>query len=218
MPRSGSEHLADLGGLDVHVDELAAAPVGLQVTGVPVTEPGTDGQHQVLSRNAALPHRVCVLEAGHAGEQRVVLRERALAHQRDLHRHLEVLGQVAQLLPGLGADHAAAGQDERPLRVQQHLDRRAHRLEPGLGLGERQRRVHCRVVETQPALHVDRQVDEHRAGPAGAGDPERLAEHPGRLGRLLELHRPLGHRLGDLHDVDRLERLLVQLAAAPPGR
>jgi hypothetical protein len=37
-----------------------------------------------------------------------------------------------------------------------------------------------------------------------------ITEHPRRGRRLLDLHRPLGDRLGDLDDVDRLERLLVQ--------
>lgn len=58
--------------------------------------------------------------------------------------------------------------------------------------------------------HVERKVDQHRPRPSRASDAEGLAEHPGDLGRLLDLHRPLGDRLGDLGDVDGLEGLLVQ--------
>ncbi len=77
-----------------------------------------------LSRKAALPHRGLGLDAGHAGEQRVVLGEGALAHQRHLHRHLQVLGQRPQLGRGVADDDAAAGQDQRALGGRQHVDGR----------------------------------------------------------------------------------------------
>jgi hypothetical protein len=67
------------------------------------------------------------------------------------------------------------------------------------------------AVRDELLLHVQRDVDQHRSGPALAGDPEGLAEDPGSLGRLFDLHGPFGDRLGDIDDVDRLEGLLVEL-------
>jgi hypothetical protein len=141
----------------------------------------------------------------------VVLVQRALAHQRGLHRDLQIFGQLQEFLVGLTEDHAATGQQQRPLGGEQHVQRT---LDPGhvrLHPEHRQRRVQGGVPLDLLLLDVQRQVDEHRPGPAGLGDPERLAEDPRRLRGLLDLHRPLGDRLGDLHDVDGLEGFLVQL-------
>ena len=85
------------------------------------------------------------------------------------------------------------------------------RLGPGgLRLVDRQRLVGVGVELDLGHLHVERQVDQHRAGPAGAHQVERLLERAGHLGRLEHGHRHLRQRLGDGGDVDGLEVLLVQ--------
>src|SRR5690606_11683026 len=62
-------------------------------------------------------------------------------------------------------------------------------------------------------LDVDRQVDEDRAGTAGAHDVERLLEDVRNKRRLHDRDGPFGDGRGDLGDVDRLEILLVEAGA-----
>ena len=60
-------------------------------------------------------------------------------------------------------------------------------------------------------LHVDRQVQQHRARAAGAHQLEGLLEGAGNLAGFQDGHGHLGDRLGDGLDVHGLEVLLVQL-------
>jgi hypothetical protein len=80
----------------------------------------------------------------------------------------------------------------------------------GSGLVDRQRLVGVDVELDFGHLHVERQVQQHRARPAGAHQVEGLLEGTRHLGRLAHRDRPLGHRLGDALDVHRLEVFLVQ--------
>ena len=108
-------------------------------------------------------------------------------------------------------DHAAAGDDDRPLGARQQLQRALDRAVSRRRLGEVQRPVGLqRELDVRALLDVERQVEQHRAGPALAADPERLAERPRQLRGLLDLVGPLADGAGDLDDVDRLERLAVQ--------
>ena len=111
----------------------------------------------------------------------------------------------------IGVDDAAAGDDQRPLGLVQHrqrlLDLRA-RWPPACRPAAA-RRCRCRTRSRPSARRTA-----GRSAP-GPGRPERIrwnacwndARH---LRRLEHRDRPLGHRLGDGLDVDRLEVLLVQ--------
>ena len=120
---------------------------------------------------------------------------------------------------GVGVDDAAAGDDQRPLGRGQHVERLLDLRPGGRRLVDRQRLVGVEVELDLGHLHVDRQVDQHRA----RAGPERIRwnacwKAPGHLRRLQHGHRHLGHRLGDGRDVDGLEVLLVQPGDAAPGR
>ena len=91
------EDLAQLRRLDVDVDELPLAPVDVQRAGVPVAEPRADRQHQVGLQKRGVAVALRGLHSGDAGEQRVVLVDRALAHQGHLDRDVEVLGEFPEL-------------------------------------------------------------------------------------------------------------------------
>ncbi len=58
-------------------------------------------------------------EAGHAEDQRVIVGQRALAHQRVRDRKLQVLGELAHLGGRVGEQDAAADVQQRLLRDQQ---------------------------------------------------------------------------------------------------
>ena len=140
----------------------------------------------------------------------MVVGDRAPAHQRRDDRHAGQLGEFDQQVGRVGVDDAAAGDDQRPLRLVQHrqrlLDLRARRRR----LVDRQRLVGVDVEFDLRHLHVERQVDQHRARPARAHQVEGLLEDARHQRRLAHRHRPFGDRLGDSIDVDRLEVFLVE--------
>lgn len=110
------------------------------------------------------------------------------------------------------------GDDQRALGLEEEGDRL---LDLGAGRGrlvDGQRLVRLRVEVDLGLLDVDRQVDEDRAGAAGAHQVERLLEDAGDLGRFEDRDGHLGDGLGDRGDVDGLEVLLVQEAAGRLAR
>ena len=65
---------------------------------------------------------------------------------------------------------------------------------------------------------VDRDVDDHRAGPAGGGDVEGLVDDPRQLGRVLDQVAVLDDRQRDAGDVGLLEGVGAdEVAAHLPG-
>ncbi|OLT13996.1 hypothetical protein BJF78_20465 [Pseudonocardia sp. CNS-139] len=131
----------------------------------------------------------------------MVLGERAVAGGGHLDGDLQVLGELAQLVHGPGGDDPAPGHDHRTAGVEQELDGQVDGLRARRGRLDGQRRVERGVVAAHPALHRAGEGDQHRAGAAGPGGAERLAEHPRRLGRGVEPHGPLRHGAGDGHRV-----------------
>ena len=86
------------------------------------------------------------------------------------------------------------------------LDLRARRR----GLVDRQRRI-GRIVEFDfGELHVERQIDQHRARAPRAHDVKSLAEHPRHQPRLAHGDGPFCHGLCDRLDVDGLKIFLVE--------
>ena len=136
----------------------------------------------------------------------VAVGEGAAPVARHHHRRLQRLGELAQLVPGLRAEDAAPGEDQRPLGLAQHLRRLlqevAVRLHPLLR--GRVGQLHVRLG----LQHVGRDLDLHRAGPAGPQLPEGLAHDPGHVLGPHRARRPLGHR------ADHLE-LVVDLVEHP---
>ncbi len=206
------EDLAELGGLDVDVDELPALGVGVQVVaGVAVRPAVADAEDEVGLQEGRVAVAVRGLDADHARAQLVVVGDGAPAHQGGDDRDAGELGELDEQVRGVGVDDAAAGDDQRALGLQQQPDGLL-----GLGAGRlrlvgRQRLVGLRVELDLGLLHVDRQVDEDRAGAAGAHQVEGLLEDAGDLGGLQDGRGRLGDRSRDGGDVDGLEVLLVEL-------
>ena len=103
--------LADLGRVDVDVDDLGLARERRELAGHPVVEAHADGDEQV-----GLGDRVVrvlrAVHARHADPQVVVLGERALAHHRGGDRELHELGELLELL-----GRAARDARRRPRRA-----------------------------------------------------------------------------------------------------
>ncbi len=206
--------LADLGRVDVDVDDPGVRGVGPDVAGHPVVEAHPDREQQVRR----LDRLVDVLPAVHPHEavaQRMGLVDRADPEQGMGDRDLGLLGEGEELVPGLGVEDAVAGEDDRPLRLRE------------LGGGELQLaavRVEVRTEAGQPGDDlvvgrvrrgrlllegVLRDVDVDGTGPSGPGDVERLGEDAGQVVRVTDEVVVLRHRQGDAVDVDLLERVLA---------
>ena len=204
----GPAHLAELGGVDVDVDDLGALREAVELAGDAVVEarPQRDEQVGLLHRG---DRGVVAVHAGHAQAPLVVVGERAARHQGGDHGEAGELDQLAQRLGGACLQDAAAGVDHRALRLAHEpggvLDLLGVALGGGLVAGEVDRLgpvpVHRLVGD------VLGHVDEHRAGTAGGRHVERLPHHPRDVGGVGDEPVVLGDRHGDADGVGFLERV-----------
>lgn len=198
--------LADLGRVDVGVDDLGFRRERVELAGHPVVEAGTQRDQQVaaLQRRHG-GHRA--VHAGHAEVLPVAVGKRAAGHQRGDHRDAGQLGQLPELLGGLTADDAAADIQHRLARGRDQLgglaDLPAVRFGVGLVAGQLHPR---RPAERALALqHVLGDVDQHRARTAGGRDVEGLGQHPRNVVTGADQKVVLGDRHRDARDVGLLE-------------
>ncbi|MNF66070.1 hypothetical protein D3C84_478530 [compost metagenome] len=203
------EYAADLGRLDVDVDELAALGVDVDAAGVAVGPAVADTEHQVGFQQGGVAVAVRGLQTDHADHQLVVVGNRAPAHQGRNHRHAGQFGELDQLVRRVGVEDAATGDQQRALGFIEHGQGFLGLHAVGGGLGQRQRLVGVDIEFYLGHLHVERQIDQHRTRTAAAHFIEGLLEGTWHLARLHDGGRPLGHRPDDAGDVDGLEVLLV---------
>ena len=130
----GPADLAELGGVDVDVDDLGLGGEGGDLAGDPVVEPAAQRDQQV----GAL-HRgdggVVAVHARHAEREAVRVGEGAPGHQRGDHVDVAELGQLAQRLGRPGLEDAAAGVDHRTGRREDQVGRLLDELAVADGLG-----------------------------------------------------------------------------------
>ena len=220
MPRSGVKDAADLRRLDVDVDTkvrplqyTSGEPVWRFAQRLPM--PSTKSLASIVGVAVA----VAGLQAAHADHQRVVVGDRAPAHQRRNHGRADELGELltssslasALMMPPpatIKGRSAAIAASASAFSICLRLARRLVGAERLVGVD---------VELDLSHLHVERQVDQHRPRPARAHQVEGLLERARHLRRLAHRDRPLGHRLGNRFDVDRLEVFLVEPGSAVLG-
>ena len=170
--------LVDLGGIDVDVDLLRVGRVGLEVAGDAIVEAHAEGEQQVGFLDGRVDPGFAV-HAHHAEVQRMRGGDAAEAEQRHRHRDLRRLGELADTLASRSGQHdAVAGENHRPLgglisasAFAGSLLRRARDRD-----GSRRSCGAAASVElARRLLRVLGDVDQHRAGPPGLRDVERLA-------------------------------------------
>ncbi|CAA7626911.1 conserved hypothetical protein [Magnetospirillum sp. UT-4] len=206
--------LVDGTGVDVDVDLLGIRREGVEPPGDAVVEAGADIDHQIAAVHGQVG-LVGAVHAEHAQRLRIRAREAAQAHQglgagEAGHAH-----ELGQQLAGRGAgiDHAAADVEQRPLGVGDHVDRLLDGLDVAL-----HRRLVFGLELARPLVlalgldHVLGQVDQHRAGTAGAGDVEGLVHGAGQIVDVLDQVIVLGARPGDAGDVGFLEGVVADQA------
>ena len=209
-PDVGAAVLGDLGRVDVDVDDLRArGPFVHHRRQDPLVEPDADGEDEI--RLLEGPGRGGdAVHARHPDPPGVGRGETAEAHQRRRDGQLGEMAQASQLAVGAADDHAAACIHHWPFGLGDRLRRRgdlAGMAGGGWGLvaGDLRDAAGPRLHVLRP--HVDAHVDEHRAGPSGLGDVDRLGERLGQLLRLLDEVAVLDDRESDPDDVGLLERV-----------
>ena len=203
--------LADLGRVDVHVDDPRVRGERRHVARDAVVEAHAQGDQQVGRLDGA----VDVLPAVHADPaeaERVGLVHRAHAEKGVGDGDLRLLGKLPQFFGRVGYQDAVTGQDDGPLGAGDLLrgqpDLTVVALEVGLEAGQVDRgRVFGRAGAHQGVL---RDVDVHGAGTAGGGDVECFGEDARDVVGVVDQVVVLGARQSDAGDVDLLERVLAQ--------
>ena len=143
----------------------------------------------------------------------MIVRNHAPPHQGRDDWNAGDLGELDQQFGSVGIDDAAAGDDQRAFGGFEHRQRLLDLAPARRRPVNRQRLVGIDVELDLGGLNVERQIDQHGAGPARAHEVEGLLEHPRNQSRLAHRDGPFGDRFGDGLDVDGLEVLLVQLGA-----
>ena len=204
---------ADLGRLDIDMDEFAALGVDLDRAGVPIGPAIADAQHEVGFEEGRVAVAVAGLQPDHAGHQGVIVGNRAPSHQGRDHRNAgnsanSTRGREASALMMPPPATISGRSDAFSISMaRSRLRPRGRRLIDGQGL------IGFDVEFDLRDLHVDRQIDQHRSWAARTHDVERLLENHRNKRRFPNGHRPFRDRLGDRLDIDRLKILLVELRA-----
>lgn len=187
--------LIDLGRIDVDMDLPGSGCELLGVTGDPVVEPAPYGDDQVgLVERQARPRDT--VHAGHAERQHVAARERADTEQGCDDRDLRLLGERLQLLEGVRDRHAVAGENHRAFGRVDELGRLLDRRLVALARRDVAGEVYrfrpdelCGLLED-----VTWNINQHRTGPAGAGDVEGFLDRPGDVRCVHHEEVVLGYR------------------------
>ena len=202
----GVSVLADLGGVDVGVNDLGLGSERVELSGDPVVEAGAQRDQQVAAlQTRHRRHRA--VHPRHAQVLAVAVREGAARHQRGDHRDSGQLGQLPQLLGGLAADDTAADVEHGLVRGGDQLggfvDLTVMRFGVRLVAGQ----IHPRrpTERARGLQHVFGDVDEHRPRASAGRDVESLGHHPRDLVAVADQEVVFGDRHGDPGDVGLLE-------------
>ena len=188
----------------------AALAIHLGRASVTVRPAVANAQHKVAGEHGGIAITVTGLQANHTSHERMVVGDRAPAHQGWNHGHTRQLGKFDQQIRRIGVDDAAARDDQRAIRPGQHVQcffnllARRGRLVHGQGL------VRVDVEFNLRHLHIEWQVEQHRAGTARAHQVKSLLKGAGQLARLAHDVRPFGEWLGNRLNVNGLKVFFVQ--------
>ena len=208
-PHVGRADLAQLGRVDVDVDDLGLRGEGADLAGDPVVEPGAQADEQVAALHGG--HRgVVAVHAGHAQALGVRVGEGAPCHQGGDHRDPGALRQRTQRVGCPRLEDSTPDVEHRATGVADQLRRPTH--ERRIALGHRVVAGKIEIVDRggPVPLHggvgdVLGKVDEHRAGSAGGGHVEGGRHHAGDVIDVLDQPVVLGDAHGDAGDVALLK-------------
>ena len=164
------------------------------------------------------------MHADHAGGELVTATEAAAAHHGDGHGGVDLVGEGLELHVGAAAHHAAAADQQRLPGAVDHLHQlvdvivirlRSLEVQRGALHQHSQTAAHAVIPAAQGQViahsggDVLGNVDQHRAGPAAAGDGEGLAHRVGQILHPANQVIALGDGHGHAGDVHLLEGVLA---------
>ena len=212
--------LVDLGGIDIDVNLLCVRRVGLQRAGHAIVKAHAERQQQVGFLNRLVDPRFAV-HAHHAEIQEVRSRQRAESQQRERHGNAGELGEGFHFVLRSGDENPVPGQNQRPLRVPNQLQRlfilclRGREIGP---VSAHLRRGALPIEFACALLRVLGDVDQHRSRTPGFGHVHGFADGVRDFIRASDEIIVLGDGQRDAGDVGFLERVgTEQLAADLPG-
>ena len=190
----------------VHVDVDVRHPALDLIWGKdgPVRCPGADHDQKVRFRQGLVGALVAV-GADHAHVQRMLCGKQGQTHHGGDRGNARAGNQLPQFLLRTRQEHAAAGADHGTLRLGDGL-RHPHDLlvvAPDTGVvAPDGHAVRENGVLHHLLLDIDRDVNEHRAGPAAGGNVKGLADDLGKPGGVLDqiaVFNKRSHCAGDIH-------------------
>ena len=176
----------------------------MELSGDAVIKSGPDGEQEVALAHCHIG-RVLAVHTQVADVERVIRRNRAAAHDRSHHRHICLIHHFRKHLV-----HAAACQEQRFLRLLQHLEGTFELSHVDACIRLIAADVHgFRIFRTaQFAHHIFGQVNEHRSRPSRPGDVECLFNNPPQIRAVPHCHTVLCDAAGDADDIHFLEGVI----------
>ena len=196
----------------LHVDMRPAGSRGRD--GVPVgghlVEPAAEHEDRVSVLQAA-PDRLRREVAAHPEVARVVVREDIGPAPRGNDRHVDELGEADEVRRRARSQDAAAGEDHRPLGIEEEVEDPPHvhgvrRRHPGRHDRGRVRRA-CRCFGNLLGQEILGKRQQDRTRPAARGATQRLVHDPRQRRDVADLARPTTVPADRGRQVHLLERL-----------
>ena len=120
-----SEVFADLGGIDIDVDDIDLLFQIFRLRNGAISDPRTGNDQKVTVCNSAVRVRFSVISK-HSEVKRVVLRHNADTHHGCYKRNIILLTELADTFFTVSEDNAAAGADQRLFRLVDRGDYLVH--------------------------------------------------------------------------------------------
>ena len=203
--------LIDLCGIDINVDDLGAGRKLIGISDHAVRKARAHRNQKVAFTDAEIGSLGAV-HTDHAGIVGIMPVKSTFSHQCVAHGCINEFHKFLELFAGPGDHSAAAHIEEGAFGGFDHFD---HVVDVGIAVtaslslqsfgrgGSGDVLGHC-------AGHILGNIDQNRAGSAGCGDPEGLADRRREVLDILDDVAMLGDRHGDTRDIDLLERILAK--------
>ena len=181
----------------------------MKLSGDAVIKPGSDGEQEIALTHRHI-RRVLAVHTQVADVERVICRNRAAAHDCGHHRHICLIHHFRKHLVRAGDIHAAACQEQRFLRLLQHLKGTFELSHVDACIRLIAADVHgFRIFRAaQFAHHIFGQVNEHRSRASCPGDVECLFDDPPQVRAVPHCHAVLCNAAGDADDIHFLEGII----------